>query len=67
MKTSSVERRWSRPLIWLVGAIALIAAGCANSEAAARKKKALTVSPAPQEKPVRLRYYGGPKSPRYPE
>jgi hypothetical protein len=54
----------------LMGAIALVEASCADS-AAARKTLAVKVNtPRPQEEqaqnPVKLRYYGGPKSPMYP-
>jgi hypothetical protein len=40
----------------------MIIAGCVTNDAGARKT-ALTQ----QEKPVKLRYYGGPKYPMYPE
>jgi hypothetical protein len=70
MRTSRIEKRQSWPIIWLATAVAVIAAGCTNSDAGTRKAalmKAASAAPAPQEKPVKLRYYGGPKSPRYPE
>ncbi len=68
MNTSRVEKQLSRSSIWLAGTIALIIAGCSASEATVRQKKASTAAtPAQQEKPVKMRYYGGPKSPRYPE
>jgi hypothetical protein len=58
------------PILILMGAIALVEASCADS-AAARKALAVKANtPRPQEeqaqKPVKLRYYGGPKSPMYP-
>jgi hypothetical protein len=58
-----------RPLIvGLVGAISLIAAGCTNSDAGARKAALMTSAAQEQpQKPIRMRYYGGPKSPMYPE
>jgi hypothetical protein len=73
MKTLRIEKRLGRPAIALAGtialagAIALIVAGCASGEAAGRKKVLTAASSAQQEKPVKLRYYGGPKYPRYPE
>jgi hypothetical protein len=67
MKTSRIEKRLSQPAIALAGAIVLITAGCTNGEAAGRKKAVTAASSAQQEKPVKLRYYGGPKYPRYPE
>jgi hypothetical protein len=69
MKTSRIEKRLSRPTIWLAGAIVLIMADCTSSEAATRKKALTTASSssAQQAKPIKLRYYGGPKYPRYPE
>jgi hypothetical protein len=42
-------------------------AGCTSSDAVIRKKAlTTTASSAQREKPVKLRYYGGPKYPRYP-
>jgi hypothetical protein len=70
MRTTRIEERHSWPIAWLATAIAVIAAGCTSSDAGARKAalmKASAASTAPQEKPVKLRYYGGPKYPRYPE
>jgi len=57
--------------IVLAGAFAMIAAGCVNSDARARKAAVTKASTAPiqsqqPEKPIKLRYYGGPKSPMYP-
>jgi len=57
--------------IVLAGAVAMIAAGCISSDARARKATAAKASPAPiqsqqPEKPIKMRYYGGPKSPMYP-
>jgi hypothetical protein len=67
MKTSRTEKRLIWPSISLAGAIALITAGCTNSDAGARKAALMKASAAQQEKPIKLRYYGGPKYPRYPE
>ena len=57
--------------IVLAGAFATIAAGCISSDARARKASATKASTSPiqsqqPEKPIKLRYYGGPKSPMYP-
>jgi hypothetical protein len=57
--------------IVLAGAVAMIAAGCINSDARARKAAATKAIAAPMqsqqpEKPIKMRYYGGPKSPMYP-
>ena len=57
--------------IVLAGAFAMIVAGCINSDARARKAAVTKESTAPiqnqqPEKPIKLRYYGGPKSPMYP-
>ena len=57
--------------IVLAGAFAMIAAGCINSDARARKAAVTKASQAPiqsqqPEKPIKMRYYGGPKSPMYP-
>ena len=70
MKTPRIEKRPGWPIAWLATAIAVIAAGCTSSDAGARKAALMKASAAnaqPQEKPVKLRYYGGPKYPRYPE
>ncbi len=67
MRTSRIKKLVSRPTIWLASVIAVIAAGCSNSDAGARKAALMKASAAPQEKPIKLRYYGGPKYPRYPE
>jgi hypothetical protein len=64
MRTSSIERPAKLPAIWLA-VIALLAAGCTNSDAGVRKA-ALKASTTPQQKPIKLRYYGGPKYPMYP-
>jgi len=42
-------------------------AGCTNSDAGARKAALMNASTAQQQKPIKLRYYGGPKYPMYPE
>jgi hypothetical protein len=51
----------------LVAVVALVAAGCSSSEAGYRHKGArqgiVEVQPP---KPVKMRYFGGPKSPMYP-
>jgi hypothetical protein len=57
--------------IVLAGAVAMIAAGCISSDARARKAAATKASTLPiqrqqPEKPIKMRYYGGPKSPMYP-
>jgi hypothetical protein len=67
MRTSSIEKRLKWPVIWLTSTIAVVAAGCTTGDASARKAALMKASTAPQEKPVKLRYYGGPKYPRYPE
>jgi translation initiation factor 2 alpha subunit (eIF-2alpha) len=68
MDTLRIEKQLSRSAIWLAGAIALVIAGCTSSGAVVRQKKALTAANSAQhEKPVKMRYYGGPKYPRYPE
>ena len=66
MKTAMIKRGLLWPAIWLASAIAVIAAGCSNSDAGARKATPMKASAAPHEKPIKLRYYGGPKSPMYP-
>jgi hypothetical protein len=67
MGTSRIETLVMWPTICLRGAIALIAADCAYSEAAVRKAAPIKTSTTQQEKPIKLWYYGGPKYPMYPE
>jgi hypothetical protein len=67
MKASRAERTVGLRAIWLAGAIALTVAGCSNSDAGTRKAELMRASSAQQQKPVKLRYYGGPKYPMYPE
>jgi hypothetical protein len=57
--------------IVLAGAFAMITAGCISSDARARKAAVTKASASPipsqqPEKPIKMRYYGGPKSPMYP-
>lgn len=56
--------------IGLTVAVMMIAVGSTSGYAYAHRAKAkLVVAAAPQyvhEQPVKMRYYGGPKSPMYP-
>jgi len=61
-----IKKPLRRPTILLAGLIALIAATYANSEAGARNAALKKASTTQQEKLIKLRYYGGPKSPMYP-
>jgi hypothetical protein len=65
--TSRIEKLVIRPSICLTAAIALIAASFTFSDAAARKAVPMKASTTQQEKPIKLRYYGGPRYPMYPE
>jgi hypothetical protein len=65
--TSRIEKLVIWPSICLTAAIALIAASCTYSDAAARKAVPMKASTTQQEKPIKLRYYGGPRYPMYPE
>jgi hypothetical protein len=49
----------------VAGALVLVLSSDA-SYAAKSKQVVVRVSQAPPSQPVRLRYYGGPKSPMYP-
>jgi hypothetical protein len=67
---NSPERIRSFAIV-LAGVFAMIATGCISSDARARKAAAAKASTAPiqsqqPEKPIKMRYYGGPKSPMYP-
>jgi hypothetical protein len=66
MKTARIKKRLIWSASWLASAIAVIAAGCSDSEAA-RKAAVVKANAAPQEQPIKLRYYGGPKYPMYPQ
>jgi hypothetical protein len=46
--------------------IATIVAGSAGYGADARKAVVAKTTVTQQQKPIKLRYYGGPKSPMYP-
>ena len=67
MKTGGIKKSVSWPAIWLASAIALIGAGCSSSDTDARKAAFAKAKAAPPEKPIELRYYGGPKYPMYPQ
>jgi hypothetical protein len=83
MGTLRITSRLIRSSVSLVGACALIAVTCSNSNAGrrtaptgasstkidvgARGMAPIAASTAQQQKPIKLRYYGGPKSPMYPE
>jgi hypothetical protein len=67
MRNSRIEKQAIWPTICLAGAIALIAGGFTCSDAAVRKAAPMKASTQQQQKPIKLRYYGGPKSPMYPE
>ena len=66
MKTARIKKGLIWSATWLASAIAVVAAGCSDSEAGARKAAVVKANAQPQEKPIKLRYYGGPKSPMYP-
>jgi hypothetical protein len=54
MKTTRVKNGLIWPAIWLANAIAVIAAGCSNSEAGARKAALMKANAAPREKTIKL-------------
>jgi hypothetical protein len=67
----NLRKRIGSFAIVLAGAFAMIAAGCISSDARVRKAAVTKESTAPiqsqqPEKPIKMRYYGGPKSPMYP-
>jgi hypothetical protein len=66
MKTARIKKGLIWPAVWLASAIAVIAAGCSNSDAG-QPKAQMKANTIPQEKPIKLRYYGGPKYPMYPQ
>jgi hypothetical protein len=55
------------PTISVASAIVSIAANCAKGDAGARNAVLTKASTMQQQKPIKLRYYGGPKYPMYPE
>ncbi len=67
MTTRRIKSPSSTMTVWLAAALALIIGGCTNTDAGTRKAALMKASSAQQEKPIRLRYYGGPKYPMYPE
>jgi PBP1b-binding outer membrane lipoprotein LpoB len=67
----NLPKRTGSFAIALAGAFAMIAAGCVNSDARARKAAVTKAGTAPiqnqqPERPIKMRYYGGAKSPMYP-
>jgi len=71
MKTPRIKEPFFLWTIPLAGAIVLVAASCTDGEAGAHKvlikpNTTQQQKPMQQEKPIRLRYYGGPKYPMYP-
>jgi hypothetical protein len=67
MWVSKIEKLLSGRIILLASVFALVAASCTSSKAGAHKAGLAKAGTAQQEKPIKLRYYGGPKSPMYPE
>jgi hypothetical protein len=67
MKTVRIKNRLIWPAVWLASAIAVIAAGCSSSDAGSPKAAQMKANAAQQEKPIKLRYHGGPKYPMYPQ
>jgi hypothetical protein len=67
MKTARIKKGLIWPAVGLASAIAVIAAGCASSDAGPPKAAQMKANAAPQDKPIELRYYGGPKYPMYPQ
>jgi hypothetical protein len=67
MKTARIKKELTWPAIWLASTIAVVAAGWNNSDAGPRTSGQIKTNAAPQEKPIKLRYYGGPKYPMYPQ
>jgi hypothetical protein len=49
-----------------VAVLSITGNGVASDAAACKPKPAITKAPRSQEQNVKVRYYGGPKSPMYP-
>jgi hypothetical protein len=73
MRFSGFKRPFGRPAVWFAGAVALTVAVGISGEASARKATVTKAYGAAVEghvqpqKPLKLRYFGGPKSVMYPE
>jgi hypothetical protein len=73
MSFSRTERPLISPAVWLASALALIVTADTSAEAKrlatiAKKTYAhAALAPLPKQEPAKLRYYGGPKSPMFPE
>jgi hypothetical protein len=67
MKTARIKKELIWPAICLASTIAVISSGCNNSDAGPRTAVQMKANAAPQEKPIKLRYYGGPKYAMYPQ
>jgi hypothetical protein len=66
MKVPSAQERLLWSFISIPGAILLLVAISASSEARVRHSTVMTTGTVQQPKPIKLRYYGGPKYPMYP-
>jgi hypothetical protein len=68
MRTPRIKERFFWSTISLAGAIVLVAASEAGAHKAVliKHSTAQQQKPVHQQKPIKLRYYGGPKYPMYP-
>jgi len=67
MRISRIKKLFIWSTISLVATVGLVAAGSKNSDASERKAALAKAGAMEQQRPIKLRYYGGPKYPRYPE
>jgi hypothetical protein len=74
MTLTGIKRPLGRPAVWLAGVVVATMAVGASSDALARRATttkayaaAVPLDPAQPQKPLKLRYFGGPKSVMYSE
>jgi hypothetical protein len=72
MRFPAIEQPLGRRAAWFVGALAIVfsgASGEAREHKVAVAKTYAQAAPArlQQQKPIKLRYFSGPKSPMFPE
>jgi hypothetical protein len=73
MRLSGIERAPGWQVVWSAAVIALVMAAVTRAEAGVRKSTVaktygqVAIAQQQSQKPIRLRYFGGPKSMMSPE
>ena len=70
MRFSAIEQLPGRQAAWFVGVLAIVFSGTigeAREHKVGVAKTDAQAAPARLQQPIKLRYFGGPKSPMFPE